>query len=219
MVPKLIVMLTYHDVTVANSKEIFLGAKDAPADYWGFKNVGLPEDEMTDLVDCMHTHGKTVFLESLAHTEEDSLASVEQAARCGFDMLLGAHFFPSVIDAAQKYDLKYLPFVGKRSEGKLYGSIEEIVNDAMSIAKTPVYGINISGYRYMDGDPEVLISSVVKSINKPVSCAGSVNDFHRMDSLKSAGVWAFTIGGAFFEKTFGETFAEQIAVVDAYLKG
>lgn len=218
MGPELIVMLTHNDVTVENSKEIFLAAKDAPATCWGFKNVGLPEDQMKDLVDCMHACGKTVFLESLAHTEEESLASVEQAARCGFDVLLGAHYFPSVGEADQKYGIKHLPFVGRRAGGKLYGTIDEIVSEAVEVAKGPVFGINLPGYRYMDGDPEELISTLVKSVDKPVSCVGSINDFKRLDSVKATGAWAFTIGGAFFEKKFGETFSEQIAVVSEYIK-
>lgn len=217
MAPKLIVMLTHHDVTVENSKEIFLAAKDAPADCWGFKNVGLPEDQMKDLVECMHEAGKTVFLESLAKDEAGTLEGVELAKRCGFDMLLGGTFFPSVVEKDVEYGIKHLPFVGKRDSGKLYGSIDYIVDEALRIAEYPVFGINLSGYRYQDGDPDELISTLAKKLPKPLSIAGSINSYDRLDAVKRNGVWAFTIGGAFFEKKFGETFAEQIAIVNDYL--
>ena len=39
MRPELIVMLTHNDVTVANAREVFEGAKDAKAKFWGFKEV------------------------------------------------------------------------------------------------------------------------------------------------------------------------------------
>lgn len=59
--PHLTVMLTHHDITVPNAMDIFLEAKDAPADFWGFKDIGLPEREMRELVQCMKREGKTVF--------------------------------------------------------------------------------------------------------------------------------------------------------------
>ena len=217
MAPKLIVMLTYHDVTVSNAKEIFLGAKDAPASCWGFKNVGLPEDQMKDLVSCMHDAGKTVFLESLAKDEEGTLASVEQAHRCGFDMLLGGTFFPSVVEKDVELGIKHLPFVGKRDGGKLYGTIDYIVSEAQRIASYPVFGINLSGYRYQDGDPDELIAKLAAALKKPLSIAGSIDSYARLDAVRRNGVWSFTIGGAFFENKFGNGFSEQISVVQAYL--
>ena len=43
-------MLTHHDVTVKNAHEVFEQCKDIEeVKYWGFKNVGLPKDEMKAL--------------------------------------------------------------------------------------------------------------------------------------------------------------------------
>ena len=39
-IPKLIVMLTYNDMTVKNAYEIFGRCKDSKALYWGFKEEG-----------------------------------------------------------------------------------------------------------------------------------------------------------------------------------
>ena len=35
--PKMIVMLTNHDLTTPDALELFEGAKDAPAEYWDLK--------------------------------------------------------------------------------------------------------------------------------------------------------------------------------------
>ena len=217
-VPKLIVMLTHHDVTAPDSKEIFLSAKDAPADCWGFKDVGLPVEEMKELVSIMNEAGKTTFMECLARTPEDTAKGIETALYCGFDILLGGHYFKESEIIAEKAGLRHLPFIGKREGGRLYGTMDEIVSDAVRVSKTSVAGINLSGYRYADGDPEELISKVISSIDKPLSIAGSVNGYERLDSVKRLNPWAFTIGGAFFEHVFGDTFAEQIKVVQDYLR-
>ena len=47
--PELIVMLTHNDRTVADAAEIFEACKDSKAQYWGFKEEGLPLDQMKQL--------------------------------------------------------------------------------------------------------------------------------------------------------------------------
>ena len=42
----LIIMLTNNDITVSNAAEVFESCKDLPAKKWGFKDVGLPKEEM-----------------------------------------------------------------------------------------------------------------------------------------------------------------------------
>ena len=48
--PKLIVMLTYHDQTVPNAVEIFEDCKHLPVECWGFKNIGLPVPDRKSVV-------------------------------------------------------------------------------------------------------------------------------------------------------------------------
>ena len=48
-IPQLIVMLTYNDLTVENAREIFEECKDSKAKYWGFKEEGLPLEQMKSL--------------------------------------------------------------------------------------------------------------------------------------------------------------------------
>lgn len=215
---ELIVMLTWHDVTVENAKEIFWEAKDAPAKYWGFKDVGLPTEQMKDLVRCMKENGKTTFMECLAHTEEELQKGIDIALECGFDVFLGGHYFEKTERYLAEHGLKHLPFVGKRYDHMTHGKLEDLVAEAKSICKTTAYGINLATYRWADGKPEELFCAVRAAIDKPLSVAGSVSTYEQIDFLKKNGAWAFTIGGAFFEKKFGETFSEQIAAVSDYLK-
>ena len=214
--PKLIVMLTHNDVTVPDAKQIFLEAKNAPADYWGFKDEGLSEADMRDLVQCMKAAGKTTFIEILASDEAGGLKSAKLALKCGFDYILGTHYYDSIHELANSHGIKYLPFVGKRKNHRLYGEIDDIIAEAKQVLAKGTYGVNLPGFRYV-GDAPALIKRLVKSVDKPVSVVGSINSFERLDLIKETNPWMFTIGSAFFENVYGETFSEQIEVVTDYL--
>ena len=77
--PELIVMLTYNDLTVKNAFDIFEQCKDSKAKYWGFKEEGLPLEQMKKLYAYMKECGKTTGLEVVAYTEEECLAGAEMA--------------------------------------------------------------------------------------------------------------------------------------------
>jgi hypothetical protein len=172
---------------------------------------------MRDLVACMKDAGKITFIEILAYTEEDSLKSVQLAVDCGFDYVLGTHYFKSILDLTNENHIKYLPFVGNRREHRLYGEIDEIIAEAKQVLSYGTYGVNLPGFRYV-GDAPKLITSLVKAVDKPVSVVGSINSFERLDLIKQTNPWMFTIGSAFFDKLFGDTFAEQIEVVTKYMR-
>ena len=74
MRPDIIVMLTHHDVTVPDAAEVFEVCKDIEAvKLWGFKNVGLPKDQMKALTAAMKAAGKTTFLEVVTYDEASCL--------------------------------------------------------------------------------------------------------------------------------------------------
>lgn len=216
--PKLIVMLTHNDVTVKNAAEIFEECKDSKAEFWGFKEVGLPLDEMKALFQHMKELGKTTFLEVVAYTEEECMEGAKMGVACGVDYLMGTLFFDSINEYCKANNLKYLPFVGK-IEGRpsvLSGSMDEIVAQANEITKRGVAGFDLLGYRYV-GDAAALNKKFVAETSVPVVLAGSVNSYQRLDEVKDADPWAFTIGGAFFENRFNGTFEEQIDKVVDYV--
>lgn len=222
MKPELIVMLTHNDRTVENAAEIFEACKDTKAKYWGFKEVGLPLDEMKALCTAMKAAGKTTFLEIVAYTEEECLAGAQMAVDCGFDYLMGTMYFDSVRDLMRKAGLKYMPFVGdiRDRPSVMYGTIESTIQEALDLIKAGnIDGVDLLGYRFK-GDAVKLNHDFVAAVQPhcPVCLAGSVSSYQRLDEVASTGAWAFTIGGAFFENKFDGTFAEQIDKVVDYMQ-
>ena len=210
-------MLTHNDRTVENAAEIFEQCRDSKAKYWGFKEEGLPPDQMKKLFGRMKECGKTTVLEVVAYTEKECLRGARMALECGCDILMGTMFFDSVNDFCRENKLKYMPFVG-RITGRpsvLDGTAADMLEEARMYLKKGVDGIDLLGYRYT-GDAAALIRDFVDGTDAPVCVAGSVNSFERLDELNAVAPWAFTIGGAFFENKFGKEFCEQIDKVCEY---
>lgn len=213
---ELIVMLTNHDLVVDNAMDIFEQAKNAPAEHWGFKNVGQPEEYLKKLAGKIKEAGKKLYFEVLEEKEEKALYWVEFAIKNHFDGFLGLKYFSSVKERLHTGGIKYIPFLGAGQGGRIYGSIEEIQAQAKKLEKAGADGVNLSAFRY-DGDSEALLKAVTENIHIPVYVAGSVNGRDRIDLLKQYGVHAFTIGGAFFDGLFGNDFSAQICTVKEYL--
>lgn len=204
-------MLTHNDRTVENAYEIFSQCRNSPARFWGFKEEGLPLPQMKDLYAYMKACHKTTVLEVVAYTEPECLAGAEMAVECGCDILMGTLFFDSVNNFCQAHRLKYMPFVGTITgrPSVLGGSIDGMIAEARRYLEKGVSGIDLLGYRYT-GDAAALNRRFVREVHAPVCLAGSVNSMERLNEVKAANPWAFTIGSAFFEHKFGETFREQI---------
>ena len=217
--PELIVMLTHDDHTVKNAFELFDKCKNTKAKYWGFKEEGIPKDEMKKLYSYMKQCGKNTVLEVVAYTEKECLEGAKLAAEYGCDILMGTLYFNSVNKFCQKHNLKYMPFVGNVTgrPSILNGSVEEIIEEAKKHLKNGVYGFDLLGYRYT-GDAAHLIKKFVNQVDAPVCVAGSINSFKRLDEVKDSKTWAFTVGGAFFENKFNGSFGEQVNKVYNYAK-
>ncbi|HIT44550.1 MAG TPA: hypothetical protein IAC28_00455 [Candidatus Aphodovivens excrementavium] len=216
--PELIVMLTHNDLTVENAREVFESCKNSKAHYWGFKEEPLPLEQMKELYHLMKGCGKTTFLEVVAYTEEECLAGARMAAECEVDVLLGTLYFDSINELCKKHGMKYMPFVGTITgrPSVLEGTLEEMVAQANEALEKGVYGFDLLGYRYT-GDAAALNKAFVEAVDAPVCLAGSVNSYQRLDEVKDAAPWAFTIGGAFFEGKFGGSFCEQVDKVCDYM--
>ncbi len=211
-------MLTHDDMTVANAAQIFEQCKDSKAKYWGFKEKPLPTAEMKALLAEMKRCGKTTFLEVVEYTEAEGLAGACVAAECGCDILMGTCFSDKINDFCRAHNMKYMPFVGKITgrPSVLEGEIDEMIAEAREYLAKGVHGFDLLGYRYT-GDAARLNSLFVKNIEAPVCLAGSVDSYQRLDEIKAANPWAFTIGSAFFEGKFGKSFSQQINNVIDYM--
>jgi len=214
-------MLTNHDKTAGDALELFENCKNIPVEHWGFKNVGLPVDQMKRLVKNMKNANKKTFLEVVSYTEKECIEATELAIECEFDYLMGTMFYQSVYDLLKDKPIKYMPFCGKisGSPSVLEGSINDIIAHAKSIKEKNVYGLDLLAYRYT-GDPLKLAKKFIEEIKLPVIIAGSINSFEKLEKVKKLNPWGFTIGGAFFNKKFvkGGSFKEQIERIVKYLE-
>lgn len=205
MKPAFILMLTYNDTTVKDALEIFHTCKDAPVAHWGFKDVGLPPDEMKALVRKMKEAGKTTYLEVVSLSEEEGLRGAKIAVDSGFDVLMGTVFFGSILEYLRDKPINYFPFPGHvhSHPSILDGSIEEIVGHAKFLESQGVQGMDLLSYRYV-GNAPLLLGEVVKATNVPIVSAGSIDSYKRLAEIWKAGAWGFTIGSALFDKKFVE---------------
>lgn len=201
--PELIVMLTHHDRTVPNALELFERLKHAAVVHWGFKDVGLPPEQMKPVVAAMKAAGKTTYLEVVSLAEAEGLSGAELAVELGFDVLMGTVFYPSIKDYLKDKPVRYYPFAGRvyGHPSLLDGTIDEIVAHARGLEAQGVNGLDLLAYRYM-GDAPRLLREVVKAVSVPIVSAGSIASYERIGEVWRAGAWGFTIGSAFFESKF-----------------
>lgn len=212
--PNLVVMLTHNDHTVPNAPEVFAQCRDLPVTHWGMKEDGLPQAQMRQLYAQMKDLGKTTVLEVVAYTEEAGMDGARIAADCGCDILMGTLFRDRINDFCLSHNIRYMPFVGQVSgrPSVLEGSLEEMVAQADHCIARGAWGIDLLGYRYR-GVAAELCRRFIQQVDAPVCLAGSINSFTRLDEVKTAAPWGYTIGGAFFDDQFRGTIPRQIQKV------
>jgi len=197
-------MLTHHDRTVPNAFEVFDEVKDTGVENVGFKDVGLPFEDLKRLADMINREGLNSFIEVVSEDEESCLAAVKQALKMNVKNIIGVkREYAEKAFKIVKKAAKFYPYVGRvvGIPEVLEGSIEEMINDAKTFERMGVNGINLLAYRYT-GDPEKLMVEVIESVNIDVIVAGSINSFDRIRKVIEAGASMYTIGGAIFEGKF-----------------
>lgn len=219
MESKIIIMLTSNDKTVENAIEVFEDCKDFPIEFWGFKNIGLPKNEMVELITNMKAAGKTTFLEVVSYTEEECMAGAKVAVEFGFDYLMGTIYHKTVFDYLSTQGIKFLPFCGKvsGSPSVLEGTIDEIIQDGRKLLAMGVSGIDVLAFRHEDGAK--LAEEYCKRVKEPVVIAGSINSTDRLDFVNKINPWAFTMGTALFKQNFveGGSVRENLKAVLDYM--
>ena len=208
-------------IQVKNAHEVFEQCKDIEeVKYWGFKNVGLPKDEMKALTAAMKAAGKTTFLEVVTYDEASCLDGAQTAIDCGFDYLMGTIYYDSVAKLLRDNGMDYLPFVGKVSGSPsiLEGTNEEIIQNAKDLMAKGIKGFDILAYRHVV-DGEKLAYDFCKAVDAKICIAGSINSFARIDTMFDIGPWTFTMGSALFEKKFvaDGSFRENLQAVADYM--
>src|SRR5262245_35944348 len=105
-------MLTRHDRTVEDAAELVDAVCDLGVTHIGFKDVGVAEATMREIVAKIRERGGTTYLEVVSTTAESIARSLATARALGVDCVLGG----TDLDAARGVlgDLRvYYPFPGR----------------------------------------------------------------------------------------------------------
>ena len=199
-----IFMLTRSDQTVTNAREVYKNIRPCGLQYVGFKDIGLPLDELKLLTNDIRQDGCKVMLEVISNTQESELRSIEAAIELKVDYLLGGRHAKEAVKLIKGRNIQYFPFAGHTvgHPTKLTGTIQEIVEDAKELcALEGVHGLDLLAYRFA-GDVPDLAHQVVQAVKKPVIAAGSIDSPERVQIMRASGMWAFTVGSALFDGLF-----------------
>jgi hypothetical protein len=213
-------MLTHHDVTIPNAIEVFEELKDSGVKFIGCKDIGLPIQKFNDLFNRMRKADMTTFLEVVSNNREEHFSGVDKGIRVKADYLIGSmpQFAEETLEylSEKKTNVEFFPYIGRivGHPCMLEGSIGEIVKNGIEFENMGIRGINLLLYRYK-GDVKLLLDRLMKTLHIPLTVAGTVDNFEKIDYLKAKNVWAFTIGGAILEKKFSPepSLKDQIAAV------
>ena len=202
-----IFMLTRNDTTLADAREVYASIADTGVRHVGCKDVGLPREELRELMADIRGHGHVSYLEVVAETEQDTLQSARVAADVRPDYLIGGTLIEPVQEIIEGTGIRFFPYVGEivGHPCLLRGAIDAIAEVARRAEAAGVDGINLLAYRY-DGDVPALVRAVSEATSLPLIAAGSVDSVARIRELDDLGVWAFTIGTAALDgKLEGDT--------------
>ena len=216
-----IFMLTRNDATVQDTLDVYGDIRDTSLHYVGFKDIGLPTARLRELAAAMQADGREVFLEVVSERLEDEIRSVDASLEIGVDWLLGGTHPNEALAILDRVGPpgtpgrpRYCPFPGRivGHPSILEGTMDEITTSARDLtARDGVHGLDLLAYRWV-GDVPALVRAVVGASRGPVIAAGSVDSAERINALAAAGVWAYTIGGAIFDRRLpaGPTVREQV---------
>ncbi|SCC91899.1 Cupin domain protein [Thiomonas sp. X19] len=195
---RFIFMLTRNDRTVTDAAQHLQTALSLGVRHIGFKDIGLPIDQLKALNKAIQAHGVMSYLEVVSLDHDSEIVSARAAVNIGVDVLLGGTRVDDVLPILQGSGIQYFPFPGQISghPSVLEGSIEEIVQSAKVItAREGVHGLDLLAYRSKEDVP-ALMKAVCAAVSKPVLVAGSIDAPERINVVKDAGAVGFTIGTA-----------------------
>ena len=195
---RFIFMLTRNDRTVEDAPRQLQTALNLGVRHIGFKDIGLPIDQLKSLNAAIKAGGATSYIEVVSLDRESEIVSARAALEIGVDILLGGTRVADVLPIIEGSGMQYCPFPGRivGHPSVLEGSIEEIVASAVALAsRDGVHGLDLLAYRSKEDVP-ALIKAVCAAVSKPVYVAGSIDTPEQIAVVKAAGAAGFTIGTA-----------------------
>lgn len=215
---RFIFMLTRTDRTVADASKHLRTALDLGVRHIGFKDIGLPPDQLKALNVGIQAAGATSYLEVVSLDRESEIVSARAAVEIGVNVLLGGTRVDDVLPILRGTGIQYFPFAGRISghPSVLEGTIDEVVQSAKEItARDGVDGLDLLAYRSKEDVP-ALMRAVCAAVSKPVIMAGSIHTPQRIGVVKDAGAVGFTIGTAALDGDYpadGADVASQLAAI------
>ena len=215
---RFIFMLTRNDRTVPDASQQLQTALGLGVRHIGFKDIGLPLEQLKGLNVAIKAGGATSYLEVVSLDRESEIDSARAAAEIGVDVLLGGTRVDDVLPIIKDTGIQYFPFPGRITghPSVLEGTIEEIVESAKTIAgRDGVHGLDLLAYRSAQNVPE-LMKAVCAAVSKPVYIAGSIATPERIAIVQSAGAAGFTIGTAALDGKYpanGKDVPSQLAAI------
>jgi methylglyoxal synthase len=213
-----ILMLTEADRTIPDARARLDEALEGGVRHIGFKDVGLPFDELRGLAEAIRAAGGRSYLEVVSLDAESELASARAAVALDVDVLLGGTRAAEVTEITRAHPVRYYPFPGRVTghPSVLEGSAREIAESARALADLEhVHGLDLLAYRHA-GDVPALMRAVCAAVDKPVVVAGSIDRPARVAEVAASGAAGFTVGTAALAGAFpaeGPGFAAQVRAI------
>ncbi|MEM7067559.1 MAG: methylglyoxal synthase [Pseudomonadota bacterium] len=214
-----IFMLTEDDSTIPDARSRLEDVLAGGARHIGFKDVGLPFDELKALASDIRSAGGRAYLEVVSLDEESELRSAKAAIDLEVDCLLGGTRADAVTQILRHHPIRYYPFPGEivGHPSVLAGTIEEIAESARRLSDLEtVHGLDLLAYRF-EGDVPALMKAVCQASNKPVIMAGSIDQEDRIMAVAESGAAGFTVGTAAFREVFPASQEGLVAQVQSIL--
>ncbi|MCI9866930.1 4-hydroxythreonine-4-phosphate dehydrogenase [Rhizobium skierniewicense] len=215
-----IFMLTRNDRTVADAAVHVETALQAGIRHIGFKDIGLPFEELLGLKKQISKGGANTYLEVVSLDRESEIRSVKSAVELGVDYLLGGTHVDDVLPLLEGTAIRYYPFPGRivGHPSILEGSQEDIVASAVNLAsRDGVSGLDLLAYR-SKGDVPALMKAVCNAVSKPVIVAGSVDRPEQIETIRKSGAAGFTVGTSALDGKFpaqGADLTSQLLAISA----
>ena len=213
-----ILMLTADDRTIPDARARLDEALEGGARHIGFKDVGLPFDDLKGLAEAIRAAGGRSYLEVVSLDAESEISSARAAIDLDVDCLLGGTRAEAVTRLTRHHPLRYYPFPGRITghPSVLEGPKEAIVQSARQLAELEhVHGLDLLAYRF-DGDVPDLMTGVRTAVDKPVIMAGSIDSGARVTDVARSGAAGFTVGTAALAGAFpadAPGFAAQVRAI------
>ncbi|MFW2587950.1 methylglyoxal synthase [Sagittula sp. SSi028] len=199
-----IFMLTSNDRTIPDARARLEQVLESGVRHIGFKDVGLPFDELRELAQVIRQAGGRSYLEVVSLDAESEIASARAAVSLDVDCLLGGTRAPEVTAITRDHPLRYYPFPGRivGHPSVLQGPAEAIIDSARRLTDLEhVHGLDLLAYRF-DGDVPALMAQLCAAVTKPVIMAGSIDRQARVEAAAQAGAAGFTVGSAALDGVF-----------------